>query len=170
MKEKRKNEQKNRHYGPRKKEIKKMETRNCNKKDEWVWGQNILYVVWCFLHLCACVVTVKRSKGKEFLVCSVHSYIFLAVVIISTYGDLCHYFIHMLSNLLYHIPMYVHAFIHIHTHIPCLCPYRKEFLFYIFSSFGLLKLINLFYVYNAQHKNYYKQNQVVHIQHNYLWT
>lgn len=51
IEKKRKESKRNRHYGPRKKEIKKMETRNCNKKDEWVWGQNILYIV---LHLCAC--------------------------------------------------------------------------------------------------------------------
>lgn len=48
-------------WPPKKKEIKKMETRNCNKKDEWVWGQNILYVVWCFMYLCACVVTGTKK-------------------------------------------------------------------------------------------------------------
>jgi len=64
-----------------------------------------IYYTW-YGASCICVrasLQAQRSKGKN-------SYIFLAVVIISTYGDLCHYFIHMVSNLLY-------AYTHILTKI-----------------------------------------------------
>lgn len=124
-------------------------------------GMRTKYIIrGVVLHAFVCVRRYRHKKVKEknFF----HSYIFLAVVIISTYGDLCHYFIHMVSNLLYHIPMYTHTHIH---NIPCLCPYRKKFLF-LFQPLKIHKSIFMCITRNI--KNYYKQSSC--IQHNYLWT
>lgn len=82
------------------------------------------------LHAFVCVRRYRHKKVKEknFF----HSYILLAVVIISTYGDLCHYFIHMVSNLLYHIPMYTHT--HTHSQYSMFMSLSEEIFIFISAS------------------------------------